>query len=114
MSAIDKAYEDTIRKRIERAREAIKIEETVQAVQDTVLSLRQKIVDNRFCTKEEAATAKALFDGAKLLLAKALPDLRAIEHSGEVQHKHSLEELVQKSMQVQGGVTPTVHRQVEH
>ncbi len=90
-----------MRAKVEEARRQIKIVDTVKQLQRCALG-------HINMTKEQIKCAE-------ILLKKALPDLREIEVRGEVNHKHSLEELVQASMQpVQGGVTPTLHQRVEH
>lgn len=95
-SRLGKAWDEEIKQRIEDSRRAIKVKETVEAVQDTVFELRKKIKTNEFVSKEEVGAAKALFDGAKLLLAKSMPDLKEVEHKGDV--GASLAELVLASM----------------
>src|SRR5687767_11628421 len=103
MAAIDQAFLDDMRAKVEAARKMIKIEDTVKQLQR--------------CALGQVNMTREQIKCAEILLKKALPDLRELEVKGEVNHKHSLEELVQASMQqpaVQGGVTPTLHQRVEH
>jgi hypothetical protein len=102
MTAIDQSFIDEMRAKVEAARRVIKIEDTVRQLQR--------------CALGQVNMTKEQIKAAEILLKKALPDLRELEVKGEVQHKHSLEDLVNASMQPQpvGGVTPTLHQRVEH
>lgn len=102
MPAIDQQFMDEMRAKVEAARKMIKIEDTVKQLQKCALGQINMTREQIKC--------------AEILLKKALPDLREIEVKGEVNHKHTLEELVTGSMQPLpvGGVTPTLHQKVEH
>ncbi len=64
--AINKAFEDEMRRRIEEVRKGIKIKETVAALQDCVEGVRE-------LTREQIRAAE-------ILLKKSMPDLKEIEH----------------------------------
>lgn len=90
MSArLSQQFAANMKARIEESREAIKVDETVEAVQDTTQRLRRhlnraSIMDEKerkaaTMDKTDIAAAMTLFTGAKLLLAKTMPDLKLME-----------------------------------
>ncbi len=74
-----------MRRRIEEVRKGIKIKETIDALQACVEGTRE-------LTKEQIRAAE-------ILLKKSMPDLKEIEHKGDV--SVSLSDLVMRSMQQQ-------------
>lgn len=98
---IDDEFHQAMAAKVQEARKAID-------VVDTVKRLGKHVRGELHLTKEQIRSAE-------ILLKKAMPDLRELQVSGEVDHKHSLEDLVLESMRpAQGGVTPTLHQKVEH
>lgn len=68
MAKLSDGFIEEIKDRIEKVRKAIKIEETVEALQACVAGTQE-------LSKEQIAAAK-------ILLSKVLPDLKAVEHIG--------------------------------
>lgn len=87
MAAIDQAFLDAMQARVQEARKAIRLADILRRLQNCALGVERM-------SKEE-------IKAAEILLKKGMPDLREIEVKGEVEHKHSLEQLVTQSMQPQ-------------
>lgn len=92
---LDHAWADTIRSRIADA-------EFLEQFIDVSNRLYRFAVgkqiegENVFMSEGQVQAANAFLRAAKDRFAKVIPDLRAVEHSGEV--KHTLEDLIGRSI----------------
>jgi hypothetical protein len=78
-SRLNQAFIEEIKARIEKSRQAIKVEETIEATQTAIKRLQDHVNGTVRMDKTDIAAAMALFAGAKLLLAKTMPDLKLME-----------------------------------
>jgi hypothetical protein len=92
MPAIDQDFLDAMQAKVHEARRTIKLTDIVRRLQQCALGLVRM-------SKEE-------IKAAEILLKKGMPDLRELEVKGEIEHKHTLEDLVTQSMQPAPFVDP--------
>lgn len=92
MAAIDQDFIDAMQAKVQEARRTIKLTDIVRRLQQCALGLVRM-------SKEE-------IKAAEILLKKGMPDLRELEVKGEIEHKHTLEDLVTQSMQPAPFVDP--------
>ena len=88
---IAEAFKDSFENRIKATRDAIKVEDTVRALQACVEGTKE-------LTKEQIAAAR-------ILLAKVMPDLRAIEHTDAPEKQRTREQLIERLAKLHGGTT---------
>ncbi len=70
---LNKAWEDDMRRRIEEVRKTVKVE-------DIVKELHACVDGSKILSKEQLRAAE-------ILLKKAMPDMKEIEHTGSVTHE---------------------------
>ncbi len=92
---------------VEEARQSIEVRDTVDAVQIAVGKLKEAVNGDAPVDKVKIMAAKALFDGARLLLAKVMPDQKAIEHTGSVTHEagESIQEILIRAVDANRSTT---------
>lgn len=88
---IDAMFQAGIENRIKAARNAIKVEDTVRALQA--------------CVDGSEKLSKEQIAAARILLAKVLPDLRAIEHTDSEPKQRTREQLIERLAKLHGGTT---------
>lgn len=93
---LDPSFMAEIKDRIAKVRHAIKIEETVEALQQCVAGT--KILD-----KEQIAAAR-------ILLAKVIPDLKAVEHTDNTPRELTREQLIERLATLHAGTTQSNER----
>lgn len=74
---LPRAFIEEMRSRIEEARKTIDVVKTVKVLQQ--------------CRDGEVLLSKEQIRASEILLKKSMPDLKEIEHTGEVDHKHVAE-----------------------
>lgn len=75
----------------------VKVEEMRKKIRTTLLIKR--LEEHSLVSLDEEGASKKLMSDSQVraalgLLKKTIPDLSAVEHSGEVEHKHSLASLL--------------------
>ncbi len=90
---LNKAFEEEMRRRIEEVRKTIKISEIVGELQACVMG--EKIL-----TKEQIRSAE-------IVLKKAMPDMKEIEHTGSVTHEagESIQEILIRAVDANRSTT---------
>ena len=94
---LDPSFFEVMKDRIAKVRETIRIEETVEALQQCVAGT--KILD-----KEQIAAAR-------ILLAKVIPDLKAVEHTDNTPRELTREQLIERLAQLHSGTAQSHERQ---